>query len=229
MLPIITIAVLIAGWNNVLHLAPARRREFVVAAGVTTAGVVGGAWLSTLHDISRGWSAALPWAAVTIAAGGLLALVSRVAPTIGRSLTDERIVGMSRMRFLAYAALRIPVVSGLAEEILFRGVMWAMIAPFVGTGWTLALTSVAFGLWHVVVSAQQARRMGMPAPRWVTVNVVATLTAGLLLGLLRVETGGVWAPAAVHALVNVAFAVAARLGAAHHQRVLAGEVATAEV
>ena len=220
MLPVVLIALLIAGWNNALHLAPARRREFAVVAGVTTAAVAGGAWLSTWVDLSAGALDALPWAAATMTAGGLLALVARVAPRVGKSLADQRIVGMSRVRFVVHTALRIPLVSGLAEEILFRGLMWALLAPLFGTWWTLAVTSVAFGLWHVVVSAQQARRIGVHPPKWVTVNVLATLVAGFLLGLLRVATGGVWAPAAVHALVNVAVAVASRIGAAHQRQAL---------
>lgn len=222
MLAVITLAVLLAGWNNVLHLAPTKQREFVVAAGVTAAGVAGAAWLSTWVNIAHGWSAALPWAAATLLGGGLLACLARLAPRVGQLLVDQRIVSMSRVRFAVHTAFRIPFVSGLSEEVLFRGVMWALLTPFVGTTWTLAITSLAFGLWHVVVSAQQAQRMGQRTIRWVALNVVITAGAGLLFGWLRLETGGVWAPAAVHAFVNTAFAVAARVGAAHHRRPAAG-------
>lgn len=209
------ISVVIAAWNNALHLAPARLRDAVVNAGVTSAALTGGVWLSTRIDLSNGWLRAIPWAGLVAVVGLIVVAVARWAPRVGRSLADERMVGMSRARFLAHAFLRIPLVSGLAEEILFRGVMWALLSPLLGPIGTLVATSAAFGLWHVVVSAQQARRMGVAPPRWVALNVAATLGAGLLLGGLRMATGGVWAPAAVHAAVNVTFAVAARVGATH--------------
>ena len=215
MLSAIAIAVLVASWNNVLHLAPPRWREPVVSVGVTTAALLAGLWLSSEFNLARGSTSVLPWAVVAVGGVVVLAGTARWAPTVGRALADQRIVVMSRRRFVTHTAIRIPVVSGLAEEVLFRGLLWAVLLPVVGTTWTLATTSFAFGGWHAVVAAQQASRLGVRAPRWVAANVVVTIAAGGLLGLLRIETGGVWAPAAVHALVNVGFALAARLGAVH--------------
>lgn len=50
--------------------------------------------------------------------------------------------------------------------------------------------------------------------RWIAVTVLATTGAGVVLGALRWSTGGIWAPAGVHAVVNATLAWGARRVAA---------------
>jgi membrane protease YdiL (CAAX protease family) len=45
------------------------------------------------------------------------------------------------------------------------------------------------------------------------VTVLATTLAGVFLVWLRIETGSIWAPAAVHASVNMTMALFARAAA----------------
>ncbi len=79
-------------------------------------------------------------------------------------------------------ALLLAAISGLTEEMLFRGALWPQLG--------LAGTTILFGILHVVpVRGLQ----GYP--------LFATL-AGLALGLLRQSTGSVWPPALAHATVN---------------------------
>ena len=217
----VALAVAVAVWNNLLHLSPPRWRRWVVTAGVVGAAAVGASWSLWLWGARRsglgdGASSALWWgaAAATCTAGVVAA--GWVWPRLGEALVDRRITRMSRRRFLGEAVLRIPVVTGLAEEVLFRGVAWAALAAVGGTAFAWVGTSVGFGVWHVVVSAQQARReegRRGTATSWVVANVVATSLAGAALGGLRVLTGGIWAPAAVHTVVNLTLAVGARLHA----------------
>jgi membrane protease YdiL (CAAX protease family) len=45
------------------------------------------------------------------------------------------------------------------------------------------------------------------------VTVVVTTLAGLFLVWLRIETGSIWAPVAVHAAINMTMAIFARRAA----------------
>ncbi len=80
------------------------------------------------------------------------------------------------------AALWLALISGSAEEVLFRGALW----PHLG----LAGTTLLFGLVHVI-----PRRAFWTYPLF-------ALLAGLLFGLLREGTGSVWPPALAHAVLN---------------------------
>ena len=79
-------------------------------------------------------------------------------------------------------ALLLALVSGFAEELLFRGALW----PHLG----LIGTTLLFGLVHVL-----PRRSLWLYPLFATF-------AGLLLGLVREGTGSVWPPIVAHVTVN---------------------------
>ncbi|MBY5162949.1 CPBP family intramembrane glutamic endopeptidase [Salsipaludibacter albus] len=213
MQPVLSI-VLVIGivvWHNALHLAPPRLREPVVSIGVTAAAVAGGVWLFSSVDPTRGLAAAVPW---TLATAGLclgVVAVSRVVPTVAGWLTDQRMAAMGSSEFLVHTLVRIPMFTALTEEVLFRGVVWALLARMGGDVVALVGSSVAFGFGHVVVARDQARREGHDELRWIAVTVVATGLAGLFLGWLRLRTGGIWAPVGVHAAVNMVLAFGARI------------------
>jgi hypothetical protein len=80
------------------------------------------------------------------------------------------------------AAVWLALVSGVAEELCFRGALWPQLG--------LVGTSVFFGLCHVLPVRALA---GYP---------VFAFFAGLLFGLLRERTGSVWPCVAAHATVN---------------------------
>lgn len=203
----------ITSWNNLLHLLPGRARATVVTAGVASSGVAGLMWMLT-HDeitLSSGIAAALAIGGLALVVGSSAIVAFRAVPALVAALHDVRISSMTTREFLVHTFLRIPVVSGLAEEILFRGVMWWALAGLAGPMWAWWGTAVAFGIWHVVPAAQQARRRGAPVHRWVPLSVLVTFVAGIGFGWLRLVTGGVWAPAIVHAAINMVGSVGARM------------------
>jgi len=91
-----------------------------------------------------------------------------------------------RPRALSHQSLRdalwLALVSGVAEEMFFRGALWQHLG--------LVGTSVFFGICHVVPVRALA---GYP---------VFAFFAGLLLGALRERTGSVWPCAVAHGTVN---------------------------
>ena len=86
--------------------------------------------------------------------------------------------------FLANAAV-VTLVAPFVEELLFRGLGFGLLAPFVGPLAAILVTGVCFGLAHGLV-------LGLP--------VLSIF--GVTLGWLRWQTGSVYPGMVVHALFN---------------------------
>jgi hypothetical protein len=110
----------------------------------------------------------------------------------------------------------IPLGTALLEEIVFRGVLYAVLARRT-TVWRAALaSSIVFGLWHVaptISSAQgnditeHASVLGIAA--LVIGMVIAMAAAGMVFSWLRIRSRSLVAPFVLHAGVNgTAFALA---------------------
>lgn len=137
--------------------------------------------------------AGLRWggaAAATIAAGYAVALAVPVLRA--RFVVDA---GGGRDDFYEWIGVHIPVGTVLAEELLFRGVLTALVGPLP--------QSVAFGLWHV--------RTAVLAGDSVPGTVLVTGLSGLVFSWLRRGSGSVLAPALAHLALNVGGAVAVRV------------------
>jgi uncharacterized protein len=221
MVEALTVAALVAGYQNGLQLLPVARRfpRLTPAIGVGLAAVA--AVVLSFHQWDLAGAglglAAVRWvpawgAAALLVAATLAWLASRI-PALESTVADPRVARLDRAEFAAYVGLRIPLVSALAEEILFRGVVYGLVAAVAPPWVAIGVSSIAFGLWHVMAGLEQAGAQGMAVGRrngHVAGTVLFTALAGVGFGLIRFWTGGVWAPAAVHAAVNVTFALAAR-------------------
>ena len=78
-------------------------------------------------------------------------------------------------------------MGAVAEEVVWRGYSWWYATQLAGPWAALAATSLLFGLFHI----GQGRR---PA-------AFATVM-GVILGLLRIATGGLWISMALHIAQN---------------------------
>jgi membrane protease YdiL (CAAX protease family) len=85
-----------------------------------------------------------------------------------------------------------PVVAliAVAEEIVLRGVLFNAVRAWGGDWWALAGTTVLFAAMHV--------------PLYGIGALPLDLAVGLLLGGLRIASGGVLAPAIAHVLADLA-------------------------
>jgi membrane protease YdiL (CAAX protease family) len=93
--------------------------------------------------------------------------------------------------FLANAAV-VTLVAPFVEELLYRGLGYGLLTPFLGPWPAILVTGVAFGLAHGLV-------LGLP--------VLSIF--GVTLGWLRYKTGSVYPGMVVHALFNAAALAAA--------------------
>lgn len=120
----------------------------------------------------------------SLALGGLLlaiflagALLVAQVPVLRGPVDD--LLDHARFGSLALV-LVITMVNGVAEEIFFRGALYAAIPQ----RWTVAMTTAVYALTTVVV--------GVP------LLVLAALCLGLVCGLQRRVTGGVLGPVITH-------------------------------
>jgi len=131
--------------------------------------------LPSARSVAIGVGAGLGLAAITIAAGSVAGLGAGT------------LLGRPAAPFLPWAAITIVVATG--EEAVLRGRLFDAMRR-AGVFPALLVTTVAFALLHV------------PLYGWHVVPL--DLAVGLALGGLRLATGGIAAPAAAHAVADLA-------------------------
>ncbi|OUD02796.1 CPBP family intramembrane glutamic endopeptidase [Streptomyces swartbergensis] len=153
----------------------------------------------------------LRWSSVLVGAVLAVFLVGLALPATREAFEDERAAGLTVGELLWRVLVRVPVGTVLLEEIAFRGVLWAMVRRRRGTAWATAVSSVLFGLWHVLPSRGLSRANAAVAVLGtgptgtvlsVAAAVVATTAAGVVLCELRRRSGSLLAPAALHWALN---------------------------
>ncbi|KOG10010.1 CPBP family intramembrane glutamic endopeptidase [Streptomyces viridochromogenes] len=154
----------------------------------------------------------LRWAPVLVGVV-LLVLVLLLAVPAGReAFRDARAADLSVGRLLWVTLVRVPLGTVLLEETAFRGVLWAMIRRRRGTAWATAVSSLLFGLWHLMPSRGINRSNAAVASVFgdgpagvaptVAVAIAATAVAGVVLCELRRRSGSLLTPMALHWAVN---------------------------
>jgi membrane protease YdiL (CAAX protease family) len=103
--------------------------------------------------------------------------------------------------------VRIPFGTALCEEVIFRSALLAWFERSRPRGEATLLSSLCFGLWHVLptLDAQAARQRSAErgrVPAAVVYTVAVTSIAGSGFVALRRRSGSVVAPLLVHAALN---------------------------
>ena len=213
------LSLVVVAYNNLINRwSPFHGTAYVPVnlafAGATAMGAVIAFDLSTDGLVLRAdpGDVLLPLLVVAVVAVALFAVArSRHAHRIA----DRRVANMDRKELAWYVLFRIPFGTAVTEELIFRGVLFAVWRE---TGMsTLAaavLSSAAFGLWHISPTVI-GLRMNDPGVSTTKVRaavvgaVVLTTIAGLGFSWLRLENGGLLGPVIVHAGVNSVGALAA--------------------
>ncbi|GAB2879081.1 type II CAAX endopeptidase family protein [Streptomyces deserti] len=154
----------------------------------------------------------LRWMPV-LAGAVLVVLLLLLAVPVGReAFRDARAVDLSTTELLWRVLVRVPFGTVLLEETAFRGVLWAMIRRRRGTAWATTVSSLLFGLWHLLPSRGLGRSNAGVATVFgggsadvtpiVMAAVAAMVAAGVVLCELRRRSGSLLAPAALHWAIN---------------------------
>ena len=160
-------------------------------------------------DLGSGLRTGTVGAALCSAAVGIVAAL----PRMRSFLLDARLRGMSRKETVYHATLRIPVATAVAEEIIFRSVLHALLAREHSLRTTLTWTSLLFGLWHILPTLDTFD--GNPVSNLVdnrsSARLLAVLSitgttalAGLCFSYLRLRSRSVAGAVLAHAALNIA-------------------------
>ncbi len=171
---------------------------FVAAALLTAAGLVLAAARAGLTpgDLGLALDSLLPgllWSVGLVLLVGVAVAVALRVPRLRRSFHDPRHRGPGTWA-ARRALLDVPLGTVLLEELAFRGVVLALLVRELGTPWAVVVSSVLFGLWHILGAWDT--RSGIPG------TVAATTGAGIAFAVLRVGTGSLLPPAALHWALN---------------------------
>jgi uncharacterized protein len=196
---------------NHLVAAPFDAALNVIAAAALTVGArrngigwteLGMSPTSLPRGLALGMAASVPVVAAVRGAASV--------PSTRRFFHDERVTDVRRLEAFYHAAVRIPVATAVVEEVLFRGVLDAVLSrkrtrPVAGI-----LGSLLFGAWHVLPTIRTSRGNATGRLRGKSVrvgalagSVLATSLAGGLFLWLRRSSGSLAAPVLTHAAVNV--------------------------
>lgn len=161
-------------------------------------GLLGAVWLWALDGSLAGrFLGRLPWG-LSLLLSGLVA-----AGLLGGALVLERVLpsfkhasrllerALNRLPLTLMAVLVLALVSGISEEVFFRGALFLWLTGFLPVPLALVLQALVFAAFH-------------PMPKRAWTYTAYTFVAGLVLGLLLLVTGRLMAAIIAHAAVNFA-------------------------
>jgi membrane protease YdiL (CAAX protease family) len=136
--------------------------------------------------IAAGWRPRRPVIAAAVlgvAGGGAL---------VGAWLISHNVPAIQIAPINAAIALWTPIVAlvAVAEEVVLRGALFSAVRSSYGDAAALVVTTLLFALMH--------------APLYGIGSLPLDLAVGLLLGGLRIVSGGVFAPAVAHVIADLA-------------------------
>jgi membrane protease YdiL (CAAX protease family) len=157
------------------------------------------------EDVGSGLRLGGAVAALIVAGVSVAALV----PFTRGFFDDERFVDVAWLDVMVEVVVRIPVVTALGEELLFRSVLLAVLLAGMSRGRAVAVSSLLFGLWHVLTTIADLDGNeatddfnAWEAALGVTGVVAATGLAGAGFCWLRLRSGSLAAPWLVHTVLN---------------------------
>jgi membrane protease YdiL (CAAX protease family) len=132
-----------------------------------------------------------------LVAAALHAWIEHVWPTPPelREAMQRLVIPARGARPLALDLVALALLPAVAEELLFRGVLWGAVRPRAGVVAAIVITAAAFGLYHGSIYRFLPAAFG-----------------GLLLGAVRASSRSLWAALAFHAANNAGVIVAMHLG-----------------
>lgn len=132
----------------------------------------------------RSWAVASPFLLVVGALAGVKA-----------ALGDTRVLYV-----LPFAILDNFLQNGFMEEFLFRGALQTRLNPLIGEGWSLVISSLLFGVWHLGATTAM---LGGDYLAGLAMSIASQGTIGLVFGMIAMRTRSLIAPTVAHITLNL--------------------------
>jgi membrane protease YdiL (CAAX protease family) len=207
--------------NVWVHVGPRRAHLVTGPLGAVALLVVARAAGLSWAALGLSRTQLLPGLAYGAVAAGAIALfyaVGSALPLTRRAFLDTRYRVPMRTAVLT-SLVTIPLATVVFEEVAFRSVLWGLVDADHSTMSATAVTSVLFGLWHVLPAldvtgtSTAISQGGRAGRRRVLVTVVGTVVftalAGVVFAELRRRSGSIVAPLLLHWATNGLAVVAA--------------------
>jgi membrane protease YdiL (CAAX protease family) len=218
--PLVAYAVIFQTLIYVSLPARLRTRIAPLVTGLVGAGIAVGAGLifgfETIGLVGGEPMTAFAWGGATLILASVIGMGALFNGDLSSHIADPRLAALSGGDAFATIFVRIPVFTALIEEAFFRGVLHAALIALYPAETSIWLGAGLFGLWHVGPGfdhAQAGAKFGRIGAVQAALTVVATTILGAFLVWLRIETGSIWAPVAVHAATNMTLALFSRAAA----------------
>ncbi|GIJ47898.1 hypothetical protein Val02_47840 [Virgisporangium aliadipatigenens] len=179
----------------------------IASVGALCIGRVAGLDADDLGLGRRTWRTGAAWGVGCAAAVAACYAAAAAIPAVRPAFHDAR-YGLDPGAAARTAFLVVPLGTVLFEEVAFRGVLWGLVHAAKGPGWATSVSSVLFGLWHVLPSLRLNRvnpavaglvGTGRAGQATAVAGAVAfTAVAGVVLCELRRRSGSLWAPFGAH-------------------------------
>jgi membrane protease YdiL (CAAX protease family) len=152
------------------------------------------------------------WALLLVLVVAVLYASGAAVPRTRGLFADRRVTSAGGRQVVGRMLVSIPFGTVLLEETAFRCVLFAVVAIRHGTAWAVGVTSVLFGLWHILPAlpmheSHEAVRSALGTGRrgrWIAVGmgVATTAVGGMVFAMLRVWTNSVLPPIGLHWALN---------------------------
>lgn len=202
---------------NILNHSPYIAQRWYVPTGVIGSGLI--VWIGYRAGVTLSDSGLAPntlakgllWSAGCIAAVTSVYVIGGSFTFTRRFLADDRAV-LGPRTLLYKVLVNVPLGTVLFEELAFRGVGLALLMQWVPTWQAVLYSSVLFGFWHILPSlimhdANAAVGDLLGQGIWgriqsVVLTVLGTAVAGVVFCLLRLYSGSLLTPMALHWAIN---------------------------
>lgn len=213
------------GWGAVSHrYVPKRWRPVAGAAAALGLAAIARGLGADARDIGCDRRDLASGLRIGAGAAGAIAAVTATGRALdrrGTAFRDDRVTSTSPAEAALHLLVSIPLATALVEELVFRGViLGAGVRDGGDRRRALAVSSIAFGLWHIGAALHPARQQATgdaighhlaSTPAVVFGDVVATTIGGFGFGWLRLRSGSIAAPVIAHATLNASAYLATRL------------------
>lgn len=176
---------------------------------------ISAAWLMglSLNSLGLSPSSVIKGSIIGLAASLLIigsALLLASLPFLRSYFLSQHSILKSRTSLIVYeTVIRIPLVTALFEEVIFRAFLLGVFMLYMPTAWAIVLSSVVFGLWHISPSINSMNENHYKSIKskdssrlYIGANVLFTTLAGIGFCLLRIMSGSIAAPWLVHWSIN---------------------------